>query len=105
MQGYTALDTVIERLASKAESGQSYELEEEHKAVRELLRREMKRLGYEPSRLCSQGNTDERITAGERKSDSGRRQSHQRQAQKQVRNFYRLLGMCLLGAVGSASVS
>ena len=99
IQGHTALDTAMERLTSKAESGQSYDLEEEHKEIRELLRREMKKLGYEPPQTCtgSHLSSDER-TAGGRRS-SGRRQTHQQKpAQKQVYTIVTILvhvAMCM----------
>ena len=76
------MDTVLERLASKAESGQSYDLEEEHTAIRELLRREMRKLGYEPPHISSHRSTEEKTT-GAKRSDS-RRQTQHKQAQKQV---------------------
>ena len=63
-QGYTALDTVLERLASKAESGQSYDLEEEHVAVRDLLRSEMRRRGYEMPSSTATGERASRQSSG-----------------------------------------
>jgi hypothetical protein len=89
-QGNTALDMVLERLTSKAESGQSYDLEEEHTAIRELLSREMRKLGYEPppqpSRTaCSHHSNEERTAASARgKRSDDRKQVRQKQPPKQV---------------------
>ena len=77
LQGYTTLDTVIERLSGKAESGQSYDLEEEHKEIHDLLMSEMRKVGYEPRR--GRGSTDQRTARG-RQCDS----RHRKQVQKQV---------------------
>ena len=93
IQGNTALDMVLERLASKAESGQSYELEEEHTAIRELLSREMKKLGYEPPpprMVCSHRHSNEERTAARGKRSDGRRQARQKQAQKEVLIAYNI---------------
>ena len=87
IQGNTALDMVLERLASKAESGQSYELEEEHTAIHELLSREMKKLGYEPPpphTACSRRRSNEEGSAARGKRSDARRQARQKQAQKVV---------------------
>ena len=97
IQGNTALDTVLERLANKAESGQSYDLEEEHAAIRELLRREMRKLGYEPPRTSSHRSTEER-TVGGRRNDS-QRQTQQKQAQKQVLIAILVLDNCIEAGV------
>jgi hypothetical protein len=81
---------VLERLSNKAESGQSYDLEEEHTAIRELLSREMRKLGYEPppqpSRTaCGRRSNEERTAASARgKRSDDRKQVWQKQTPKQV---------------------
>ena len=73
MQGYTALDTLIENLSTKEESGQGYDLEEEHTAICELLRKEMKRRGYDPPSPNSVATPSvRRRTAADRRRDSSR---------------------------------
>ena len=64
---------------SKAESGQSYDLEEEHTTIRELLRNEMRRRGFEPPPATSTGEG----TRGERRhSSEGGRRRQQTQRKK-----------------------
>ena len=56
----------MERLATKAESGQSYDLEEEHTAICELLRNEMRRRGYAPPPINRAAAVER--TAGQKQS-------------------------------------
>ena len=118
MQGYTALDMLTESLSSKEESGQGYDLEEEHTAICELLRKEMRRRGYDPPAVSSAGTSGEgKRKAGDKRQDSNRL-SRRTKTRKEVRTMGREMlsnkllqnlslggSRCLLGAVGSASVS
>ena len=63
----------MESLSSKEESGQGYDLEEEHTAICELLRKEMRRRGYDPPAVSSAGTSGEgKRMAGDKRQDSSR---------------------------------